>query len=137
MTLDDPIQYPWPVETQSGLLSGDTFEPGATTSTAGRTLVVAVGSNADPAIMARKLLAAGLAPCVPFVGCTVQNLAVGHSAHQNPRGYIPAAPFHRSGSAMRLVATWLNESELEALDATEPNYARIRVSGEEPAPRST
>lgn len=127
-TAPDPAEYPWPVEIQNGLLSGNTFEPWASVPTSGRTLVVAVGSNANPAILGRKLLDAGVVPQVPFVGATVQNLGIGHSAHQNPRGYIPATPFHRAGSVRRLVATWLDVTELRAIDATERNYTRIRVS---------
>src|SRR5690625_6972049 len=60
---------------------------------ADRTLVVAVGSNQSPAVIAAKYRRFGLVSPVttPFLSCTVQELAVGHSAHVSARGYIAAA----------------------------------------------
>lgn len=112
----DPLDYPWP----------DRFEPGPDVPRHGRTLVLAVGSNASAAVLRRKL--AGVDPSVPSAECTVAGLAVGHSAHVSADGYIPAAPFASPGARTPLRAGWFTPQQLAALDRTEPNYDRITLS---------
>lgn len=98
-----------------------------------RTLVLAVGSNQTPQAIARKYRRAGgaVATATPFVRCTVHDLAVGHVAHIAAPGYVPAAPYRAAGQRMELVATWFDDAQLDVIDATEPNYDRIRLSAEE------
>lgn len=98
-----------------------------------RTLVVAVGSNQSPAVIAAKYRRAGHDGPVatPFLRCTVQDLAVGHSAHVSTRGYIAAAPRYAPGVATELVATWFDEAQLEIVDRSEPNYERLELSAEQ------
>lgn len=110
-----------------------------------RTLVVAVGSNQTPRTIARKYRRSGrrVSLATPFVRCTVHDLAVGHVAHSAAPGYVPAAPYRAEGERMELVATWFDDEQLAVVDATEPNYDRVRLStddfaltlatGEEPA----
>lgn len=100
---------------------------------ADRTLVVAVGSNQSSAVIAAKYRRFGLAAPVatPFVRCTVQEFAVGHSAHVSARGYIAAAPHHAPGAVTELVATWFDEAQLEIVDRSEPNYERIELTQDE------
>jgi hypothetical protein len=95
-----------------------------------RVLVVAVGSNASPAVMADKFAqhSRRVGSVLPFVKCTVSGIAVGHSAHVSKRGYIAAAPFEDQDSRVTLWASWLDSSQLSALDTTEPNYQRVLVS---------
>lgn len=95
-----------------------------------RTLVVAVGSNQTPQTIARKYHRSGrrIPATTPFVRCTVHNLAVGHVAHTAAPGYVPAAPYLAPGERMELVATWFDDEQLEVVDATEPNYDRVRLS---------
>jgi hypothetical protein len=112
----DPLDYPW---------SGTAADP-TELSTDGRTLVVAVGSNASPAVLARKL--ADVDPIVPTSPCVVTGIAVGHSAHVSARGYIPAAPYAAAGVETALHAGWFTPDQLRALDDTEPNYDRITLS---------
>lgn len=94
-----------------------------------RTLVVAVGSNQAPAVIARKYARAArqVRPATPFVPCTVAGLAVGHSAHASRGGYVAAAPYRRPGARTELVASWFDAEQLAVLDETEPNYHRLEV----------
>lgn len=112
----DPLDYPWAVPTTEA----------SSLSVEGRTLVVAVGSNASPAVLARKLADAD--PVVPTSPCVVTGIAVGHSAHVSARGYIPAAPYAAPGVGTALHAGWFTPEQLDALDRTEPNYDRITLS---------
>ena len=144
---DAPEHYPWPgagveaamlhrdgvreLDARAGLgpmdetLRGDGAAP-----LADRTLVVAVGSNQSPAVIASKYRRFGLVGPVttPFLRCTVQELAVGHSAHVSARGYIAAAPHDAPGARTEFVATWFDAAQLEVIDRSEPNYERIELT---------
>ncbi|MFE3461762.1 hypothetical protein ACFXKD_29830 [Nocardiopsis aegyptia] len=88
--------------------------------------VLAVGSNAAPAQLRRKLRARALEPVLPMTLATVDGIAPGVSAHVSRPGYLPAAPVALPGRS-RLFVLWPDRAELEALDATEPNYRRRRL----------
>ena len=95
---------------------------------AGRVPVLAIGSNAAPAQMRRKLAARGLAATVPIVAVTVSGLSVGVSAHVSRPGYLPATPVpDLSAKNLLMWVTWLAQDQLLIVDETEPNYDRIRV----------
>lgn len=93
--------------------------------------MVAVGSNASPTVLQRKLDATGFTAADVrrrLVTVNVGGLTVGHSAHVARRGYIPAAPVAAQGSELTTTAAWLDPSHLAALDSTEPNYHRMMLS---------
>ena len=87
--------------------------------------VLAVGSNASPAQLRRKLANTGLPILVPITAVTVSGLAVGVSAHVSRPGYLPATPVPDDGAVSDLWLVWLDAVALAAVDATEPNYERI------------
>jgi hypothetical protein len=87
--------------------------------------VLAVGSNASPAQLRRKLAHAGLPTLVPITAVRVSGLAVGVSAHVSRPGYLPATPVPDDGAVSNLWLVWLDAAALAAVDATEPNYERI------------
>lgn len=87
--------------------------------------VLAVGSNASPAQLRRKLAHAGLPTLVPITAVRVSGLAVGVSAHVSRPGYLPATPVPDDGAVSDLWLVWLDRAALAAVDATEPNYERI------------
>lgn len=93
-----------------------------------RHLVVAVGSNASPAVMRRKFASVGVKATIPFVTGQVTGIRVAHSAHVSKRGYIAAAPFLALGHVTSVVSALLDDEQLQALDDTEPNYERILVT---------
>jgi hypothetical protein len=125
-----PAGYPWTDEhvRSGGVLrwGGDGFvmAPGLG-DVRGRTPVAAVGSNASPAVLVRKLAAMGSGEVVLEVR-ELAGVRVGHSAHVSPGGYIPAAPYVGEGGT-RLVVGWFDQQQLALLDATEPNYLRRRL----------
>jgi hypothetical protein len=96
----------------------------------GRTCVLAVGSNASPAVLRAKLARAGVAEPVALVPCVVHGLDVAHSAHVSLGGYLPVTPCRRPlrvRPALPVVASWFGHLALAALDATEPNYQRLSL----------
>jgi hypothetical protein len=150
--LGHPLEYPghWPAG--SGLLSGEHFvplreehgvPPGRRRLGGGETLdgalrlrgraaladrrpVLAVGSNGSPAQLRRKL--DGRADVlVPMTYAEVGGLISGVSAHVSRPGYVPAAPVPRPGASGRFLVLWLDDEQLAVVDATEPNYRRIRL----------
>lgn len=105
---------------------GSAVQPGGA-DVRGRTPVAAVGSNASPAVLARKLsaLPEGWVALEPG---ELRGVQVGHSAHVSAGGYVPAAPYRGSGTAA-VVVGWFDDRQLALLDATEPNYVRRRLEG--------
>jgi hypothetical protein len=93
-----------------------------------RTPVLSVGSNASPAQIRRKMANAGLRAVVPITGVKVHGMTVGVSAHVSRPGYVPATPVSDSAALSDMWVLWLDPQALSALDATEPNYHRIRLS---------
>lgn len=95
---------------------------------ADRTAVLAVGSNASPAQVRRKMANAGLPTLVPITAVCVRGLAVGVSAHVSRPGYLPATPVPDPAAVSDLWVVWLDTAALTVMDATEPNYQRVRLS---------
>jgi hypothetical protein len=160
-----PLTYPGRIPAASGVLLDDAYVP--LRATAGRPpeewrageealgsllarlachpldarhLVVAVGSNAAPSQIRRKFLDHGVRPVVPMTLADVHGIAPGVSAHVSRWGYVPAAPLETPGETSSLYLLWLDESQLAALDLTEPNYHRrplenpVAIDGERLAP---
>jgi hypothetical protein len=120
-----PWDYPGTAPPSSGLLRDGRYYPPEALD--GRQLVVAVGSNASPAVMHRKFARQGASTTIPFVTGTVTGLAIGHSAHVSRHGYIAAAPILDPSTRTAVVASLLDAEQLECLDRTEPNYDRRLV----------
>ena len=114
--LTDPLDYPW---TEGVVLAA----PGPRTGRA----VVAVGCNAAPFVLREKLARHGANAEVAVASIRVDGIAVGHSAHVSVRGYIAATPYAAPGQCADVHVSWLDESQLAALDETEPNYERVGV----------
>lgn len=89
-----------------------------------RTLLVAVGSNASPSVMGRKMAAGGASEVIPFFSGTLHGFAVGHSAHASLAGYVATAPYREPQAATTVVASMLDDQQLGCIDTTEFNYVR-------------
>ncbi len=98
-----------------------------------RTPVLSVGSNASPAQVRRKMTYAGLPTVLPMAAVHVHGLAVGVSAHVSRPGYVPATPVADPAAVSQLWVVWLGPEALIAMDATEPNYRRVRLPSRYPA----
>jgi hypothetical protein len=95
-----------------------------------RHLVVAIGSNAAPAVIHRKLAREGVNGVVPFVAGQVSGVVLGHSAHVSAAGYFAATPLAAPDLPVTLpvFASLLDDEQLTCIDNTEPNYDRILVT---------
>jgi hypothetical protein len=69
----------------------------------------------------------GLPTVQPMVAVQVHSLAVGVSARASRPGYVPATPVADPAAASQLWVVWLGPEALIAMDATEPNYRRVRL----------
>lgn len=128
--------YPWAVEPVAGWVAPQGVVPAAPIPVAelhGRTAVLAVGSNASPTVLTRKL-GEQLHDGVALLPVQVRGMAIGHSAHVSIRGYVPAAPARQAQATTAATLTWFTPAQAELIDATELNYSRralpasVRVS---------
>ncbi|MDX3573927.1 hypothetical protein PV648_32405 [Streptomyces sp. ID05-47C] len=124
---DHPLMYPgvWPAE--SGLLDGDRLLPLDRLTFPDRTPLLAVGSNACPGQLRHKMAEFGLTSPVPMVRTRVTGIDVGVSAHVSILGYVSASPVHAPGVTRELFVIWLDAEQLAVVDATEPNFDRVRL----------
>ncbi|MFD0414348.1 hypothetical protein [Streptomyces sp. NPDC127108] len=94
--------------------------------------VIAVGSNASPGQVAHKLTRLGIPAAVPMAPVRVEGIAVGCSGHISPAGYVAATPYVERAAATGLVLTWLDSTQLKAVDETEfPDYRRAVLPGDQ------
>ncbi|WP_214104554.1 hypothetical protein [Acrocarpospora catenulata] len=148
-----PLGYPGRLPSGSGVFSGDHYVPlhpaarkpaDAWTLGSGERLddhlarlgatplhrrhrVIAVGSNAAPGQLRRKFSHRHPRPVIPLTQADVHGITPGVSAHINPNGYLPAVPVAAPGTVSRLFVLWLDDRQLDILDATEPSYDRRPV----------
>ncbi|CAL9368183.1 hypothetical protein [Streptomyces sp. enrichment culture] len=134
---DDPLSYPGAWPDRSGLLDGDRLLPLGRLVHPDRTPVLAVGSNASPGQLRRKLALAGLRAPLPMVKVRVTGVAAGVSAHVSRMGYVSASPVHAPGAVRELFVTWLDAAQLAVVDASEGvplpagNFRRAWLPGSE------
>lgn len=94
-----------------------------------RVPLLTVGSNASPAQMLGKLSRAGVSPVLPMVlAAEVRGVTVGISAHVSKPGYLPTTVVLDPDATCRLFVIWPDKAQLAAIDETEPNYHRVRLS---------
>ncbi len=99
-----------------------------------RTPVLAVGSNASPPQLVKKL-GEFCDLAIPVVRACALGLRLCFSAHINPAGYIPASA--RSAADNRRLPVWvtfLDDDQLKIMDSTEPNYERVVLANREAGP---
>ncbi|MCP5371096.1 MAG: hypothetical protein H6907_05120 [Hyphomicrobiales bacterium] len=137
---DDPVLaralgYPYPVPDHSYLLTAAGPVPlapgGPPPDLAGRTPVLATGSNRAPEQLARKFEGMG-AVAIPVIRCRLWDFDAVYSAHFARYGAIPAVLRPSPGTAVELAVTWLTDRELAQMHATEAlgvNYDAGRAEG--------
>lgn len=99
-------------------LQVDAFDPGFT---AGRTPVLAVGSNQSPVQLARKF-GIGSDHRIPVERATLQDFDIVYAAHISRYGAVPSMLQCAPGVEVTLFVTWLDDAQLEIMHATEGNY---------------
>jgi hypothetical protein len=134
--LDDPLSYPGPRPDRSWHLVDGRCSPLVGAVPTGRHAVLGIGSNACPAQLARKFdgRSGGGSQCgddVVGLVVTVDGLTVRPSAHLGRWGYWPFAPAVSLGESLEpacpAALCLLDAAQLAVLDATEPNYVRVRL----------
>ncbi|WP_191971424.1 hypothetical protein [Streptomyces luteolifulvus] len=116
---DHPLLYPgaWPRE--SGLLDGDRLLPLDRLVHTDRSPVLAVGSNASPAQLRKKMAESRIASPLPMVRTRVTGIGIGVSAHVSRLGYVSASPFNAPADVRELFVLWLDAEQLAVIDASE------------------
>ena len=114
--------YPYPLPSESYTWDNDKvhgFDPAAC---AGRTPVLAVGSNQAPEQLTRKFGRNAAAP-IPVQRCHVRDFDVVYAAHIARYGSVPAMLQASPGTTVSLFATWLDDAQLEIMNHTELDSA--------------
>ncbi len=133
--LKQALAYPYGVPSTSyTLVGGRALGPDAVqVDLSTRTPLLAYGSNAAPAVLARKL--GGEADPVPVVRVVLSDFDVVYSAHISAYGAIPAAIQCSPGTETHVFVAHLAAEQLRRISKTEPNYelrplpAACRVAG--------
>jgi len=97
---------------------------------AGRTPVLAYGSNRSPEQLARKFGALQQAQAILVETGSLEGFDVVHSAHITSYGAIPAALHPAPGVRVTVAVTWLSADQLETMDRSESaglNYGRQHI----------
>ncbi|MFE0450692.1 hypothetical protein ACFW2D_05265 [Streptomyces sp. NPDC058914] len=128
---DHPLTYPGAWPTDSGLLDGDLLLPLDRLTFPDRTPVLAVGSNACPGQLRHKLRESRISSPIPMVKARVTGIDAGVSGHVSRMGYVSASPVNAPGVAREFFLIWLDDDQLAAVDATEPNFDRVRLPASE------
>ncbi len=125
------MAYPYQVPTRSFLQVGDQANelPESEFSPSGRTTLLALGSNAAPTVLARKLAAEAAADPIPVVRATLSDFDIVYSAHISAYGSIPAAIQASPGTEVSIHVLHLTDSQLKLMSETEPNYRLAVLHG--------
>jgi hypothetical protein len=91
--------------------------------------VLAYGANRSLAGIARKLGTDTPDPPVVVAAARLEGFAVVYSAHVSPYGAVPATIQRRPGAAVDVHVLHLDDVQVAAIDAFEPNYQRRRLEG--------
>lgn len=94
------------------------FEPALT---AGRTPVLAVGSNQSPLQLARKY-GVGSGHAIPVERARLMDFDIVYAAHISSYGAVPSMLQRAPGVEVTLFVTWLDDAQLDIMHATEGNY---------------
>ncbi|MGW4033783.1 hypothetical protein ACWEFL_31555 [Streptomyces sp. NPDC004838] len=123
----------WPVMEQTpGQSLDDVLSQLGQAPTGRRHPVISVGSNASPGQVSHKLTRLGIPAAVPMVPVRVRGIGVGCSGHISPAGYVAGTPYVDREAETVLVVTWLDSTQLKAVDDTEfPDYRRAILPGGE------
>ncbi|HSR54782.1 MAG TPA: hypothetical protein VLN73_00975 [Alphaproteobacteria bacterium] len=98
----------------------------------GRVPVIASGSNAAPAQLARKYAAFARGAEIPVTRAHVTDFDSVYNAHITAYGSVSATLFPSTGTVLETFITWLDEHELEVMHGTEQpgvNYHFTELGG--------
>ncbi len=129
------LEYPYAIPAESYVVEDGHVRPFAASDApahrAGRTGVLAVGSNQSPEQIARKYTGPGWGP-VPCEKCRLTGFDTVFSAHITAYGSVAATLHPSPGTVVDLVVNWLDERQLERMHETElpnENYSFAVLDG--------
>jgi hypothetical protein len=91
--------------------------------------VLAYGANRSAAAIARKLGTDSPEPPVVVAAARLEGFDAVYSAHVSPYGAVPASLQRRAGAAVDVHVLHLDDAQVAAIDAYEPNYQRRWLEG--------
>jgi len=126
--MSDPVShakaYPFPAPDHSYLYEAGGWRPlGGGFDTAGRTPVLAAGSNQSPEQLARKYAALPHIGPIPAQRGVLHDFDVVYAAHLSSYGSVPATFQHSPGTIVTVFVLWLTEAQLARMHETEGNYS--------------
>jgi hypothetical protein len=122
--------YPFPRHDHCYVFEGGKavrLAPDAACDTAGRTPVLAAGSNQSHEQLARKY--AGHAGAIPVWRGRLHDFDVVYAAKFTGYGSVPATFQHSPGTAVTVFVQWLTEAQLARMHETEGGYDYDRLTG--------
>lgn len=124
------LEYPYAIPHRSFLqVGGRTLElPAEGVDLSGRTPLLAYGSNAAPAVLARKLAALPELP-LPLLAAELADFDAVYSAHVSAYGSVPATLLPSPATLVPAFVAYPTEEQLRLISATEPNYELTRLAG--------
>jgi hypothetical protein len=127
--IERALGYPFPVPARSYALVGGrpTDLQEAEVDRSARVPLLAYGSNASAAVLARKL-GAETEP-VPVIRATLTGFDAVYSGHVAAYGSVPATLRPSPGTELTSFVAFLTEVQLRRVSETEPNYELDRMSG--------
>ncbi len=121
--------YPYEAPLRSFLqLGAETRELKQLPDLTGRQALLCYGSNAAPAVLARKLAPLPAAP-LPVLRAELAGFDVVYSAHVSPYGAVPATLQRSPGTTTPVFVAFPSREQEKLLSATEPNYELRRLHG--------
>ena len=123
--------YPYSVPRRSYLFVDGVQRPPSPAPGAGRTPVIACGSNRSPAQLARKFRSWPQGTEIPVTLARLADHDVVYSAHFSRYGAMPATLLPAPGVRAEVAITWLTAPQLERMHQTEgaENYRFVRLDG--------
>jgi len=121
--------YPYDLREEAFVFRNGSTQPFETTLTAGRTAVLAIGSNGAPQRLARKF---GPDAVVPVLPARLKDHAVVYAAAVTSYGSVPATLVEAPGATALVAVTFLDAHQLEIMHATEHlgrNYDLVHLDG--------
>lgn len=118
-------EYPYAIPRKSFVYKDSGVSDFDTALCAGRTPVLAIGSNQSPQRLAQKF-GNDASHMIPVQRATLKNFDVVYSAHITTYGAVPAMLQTSDGSEVQLAVTWLDDAQLEIMNHSEvraANYA--------------
>ena len=127
--VDEAEGYPYDLREEAFVFRDGGAQPFQPDLTAGRTPVLAIGSNGAPRRLARKF---GEDAVVPVLPARLKDHAVVYAAAVTSYGSVPATLVAAAGATALVSVTFLDDRQLEVMNASEQvgrNYDLVRLDG--------